>query len=85
MRDFLCRPVLNGSIYQSESGGQGKTSMFTYEEQVAYQAQFEESNQKVAEEYLGRKPGEPLFMMRFARCLCGPLTKRICTGILLPA
>lgn len=61
MRDFLCRPVLNGSIYQSESGGQGKTSMFTYEEQVAYQAQFDESNQKVAEEYLGRKPGEPLF------------------------
>lgn len=34
--------------------------MFTYEEQKAFLAQFEESNRKVAQEYLGRKD-EPLF------------------------
>jgi hypothetical protein len=60
MRDFLSRPVLYASTYYSELGEHEKTGMFSYEEQVAYLAQFEESNQKVAEEYLGRK-GEPLF------------------------
>lgn len=61
MRDFLSRPVLYGSTYRSEIGENPKSGMFTYEEQVAYLAQFEEGNQKIAEEYLGRPKGEPLF------------------------
>ncbi len=60
MRDFLSRPVLYASTWHSEQGHHEKEGMFRYEEQVAYLEQFQESNQKVAEEYLGRK-GEPLF------------------------
>lgn len=60
IRDFLSRPVLNASMYYTELGENEKSNMFSYEEQKAYLAQFEEGNRKVAEEYLGRK-GEPLF------------------------
>ena len=60
IRDFLSRPVLNASMHYTELGENEKANMFSYEEQKAYLAQFEESNRKVAEEYLGRKE-EPLF------------------------
>lgn len=61
MQDFLNRPVLNGSTCYTLRGENEKPNMFaSRQEQAEYQAQFEESNRKVAEEYLGRK-GEPLF------------------------
>lgn len=60
VRDFLSRPVLNASMHYTKLGENENANMFSYEEQKAYLAQFEESNRKVAEEYLGRK-GEPLF------------------------
>lgn len=60
IRDFLSRPVLNASMHFTELGENEKPSMFSYEEQKAYLAQFEESNRKVAQEYLGREE-EPLF------------------------
>lgn len=60
MKDFLSRPVLNGSTCYTLRGENEKPNMFTYEDQVAFQKQFEESNQKVADEYLGRG-GEPMF------------------------
>ncbi len=60
MRDFMGRPVLNASTHYSLLGENEKANMFTYEEQKAFLAQFEESNRKVAQEYLGRKD-EPLF------------------------
>lgn len=60
MRDFMARPVLNGSTYFTLRGENEKTNMFTYEGQVAFLKRYEESNNKVAEEYLGRR-GEPLF------------------------
>lgn len=60
MRDFMARPVLNGSTYYTLQDENEKTNMFTYEGQVAFLERYEESNRRVAEEYLGRK-GEPLF------------------------
>lgn len=60
IRDFLSRPVLNASMYYTKLEENENANMFSYEEQKAYLAQFEESNRKVAEEYLGRR-GEPLF------------------------
>ncbi len=60
IRDFLSRPVLNASMHFTELGENEKPNMFSYEEQKAFLARFEESNQKVAQEYLGRKE-EPLF------------------------
>lgn len=53
--DFMSRPILNASIYADEIYGTVKTSMFTHEEQIEYMQQFEESNKKVAKEYLGRE------------------------------
>lgn len=50
--DFMFRSILNASIYDNEGHEHAKTSMFTYEEQLAYMRQFEESNRKVAEEFL---------------------------------
>lgn len=57
IRDFLGRPVLNASMYFTDLGENEKPNMFSYQEQKAFLAQFEESNRKVAQEYLGRKEG----------------------------
>lgn len=61
MDDFMCRPVLNASMYENGKNEHVKTSLFTYDEQVEYMKQYEESNRKVAAEYLG-KTDEPLFL-----------------------
>lgn len=61
MDDFMCRPILNASIYENGKSQHIKTSLFTYDEQVEYMKQYEESNRKVAAEYLGKKD-EPLFL-----------------------
>lgn len=57
MPDFLARPMVNANLYQSEGRLHAKESMFSYEEQVAFYKQYEESNHKVAAEFLGREDG----------------------------
>lgn len=61
MNDFMCRPILNASTFESRAGRIGKSSMFTFEEQKAFVKKYEESNRKVAMEYLGREDGVLFF------------------------
>lgn len=64
MDNFMRTQIVNASVYQAALNKEEKTSMFTYDELVAYMGRFEESNQKVAREFLGREDGvlfhEPL-------------------------
>lgn len=57
MEDFLRRPILYASNYADSVDPAPNTTMFTREDRLAFMKQFEESNRKVAEEYLGRKNG----------------------------
>lgn len=57
MDDFMRRPVLNASKCQDSLEPYPQESMFTYEEQIEYMKRFEESNQKVAKEFLHREDG----------------------------
>lgn len=57
MDDFMFRSILNASIYDNSEHEHAKTSMFTYDEQLEYMGQFEESNRKVAEEFLKTDDG----------------------------
>ena len=53
--DFMWRSVRNASAAASKKYGAPKVSMFPYEEQLAYLKRYEESNRRVAREYLGRE------------------------------
>lgn len=55
--DFMCRPILNASIYENGKNIHVKTSLFTKDEQAEYMKNFEESNSKTAKEFLGRENG----------------------------
>lgn len=57
MPDFIEEPILSASAFQESFNPKKKQSLFTYEEQVAFLKEYEESNRKVAEEFLGREDG----------------------------
>ena len=57
VQDFLRRPVLYASDYADKVDHAPKNTMFSYEEQLALMKEFEETNRKVAVEFLGREDG----------------------------
>lgn len=57
MNDFMRRPILHGSDYVSQAASLPRTTMFTKEDHRKFMKQFQESNRKVAVEYLGREDG----------------------------
>lgn len=61
MDNFLRTPLLLANKYQSESNPKEKCSMFSYKERLAFMSEYEESNRKTAEEYLGRSDGRLFF------------------------
>lgn len=66
--DFLKRSMIAASNCRSEDEKQEKTSLFRYEDQLAYMAKYEESNRKIAIEFLDRADGvlfrEPIERLR---------------------
>ena len=60
MDDFMVKPIMRASSYQAKMEAPPKTSLFSYEDQEAFLKSYEESNRKVAAEFLGRKDA-PLF------------------------
>lgn len=58
MKDFMCKPVRLASNSQAQGALHAQTSMFSYEEQKKYLAQFAEGNRKIAKEFLGRDDGQ---------------------------
>lgn len=55
--DFMKMAVWRASGTNGVGARHAKTSFFTYEEQKEYLSRFEESNRRVAKEYLGREDG----------------------------
>lgn len=55
--NFLRGPLVMASKYQTEQYPQERTSLFSYEERMAFVKRFEEENRKTAEEFLGRSDG----------------------------
>lgn len=55
--DFMKVPIWQASGTKVSGSHHAKTSFFTYEAQKEYLRQFDESNQRVAREYLGRENG----------------------------
>lgn len=57
MEDFLRRPILHASNHVNDIDPAPDTTLFTDKRREAFMKQFEESNRRVAEEYLGRDDG----------------------------
>ncbi len=57
MDNFMIKPLLTASLFQENHVKETKTSLFSYEEQTAFLKEYEESNRKVAIEFLNRKDG----------------------------
>lgn len=57
MEDFMWAELMSANIYQAAQNKPGKTDMFSYEDKQAFLRQFEGSNRKVAQEFLGREDG----------------------------
>ncbi len=57
MSEFFRQAVLNANQCQKELYPEEKTSIFSYEDRVAFLKPFEESSKKTAEEFLGRSDG----------------------------
>lgn len=60
LQDFMMKPIMRASNYMDTVDPVPRTSMFSYDEQLAFLAKYEESNQKVAQEFLNRTDA-PLF------------------------
>lgn len=64
MHNFMCGPIVAASVHQEQMEPLEKTSVFSYEDLVKFMSRFDESNRKVAVEFLGREEGvlfrEPL-------------------------
>lgn len=58
MSNFLRGPISLASDCHVESYSHARVSMFSYEDQIAYVKGFEENNNKVAKEFLGRDDGK---------------------------
>lgn len=77
--DFLKRSMIAASNCRSEDEKQEKTSLFRYEDQLAYMAKYEESNRKIAIEFwTGRMAS--FFGNRLSGCGLGSPIMRRCTG-----
>ena len=57
MEDFLCRPIINASIYGNSIEPQKKVSFFSYDEQIEFLNKYEKSNNQVAKYYLNKNTG----------------------------
>lgn len=57
LEDFMGRPVLYASDYAGTMDGGPKNTMFSYQEQLEILKEYEETNRKVAVEFLGREDG----------------------------
>ena len=57
MENFMRMPMTYASDHHLEHNPEGKTNMFTYEEQMDFLKRYEESNARTAREFLGRKDG----------------------------
>lgn len=57
MEDFLCRPIINASIYGNSIEPQKKVSFFSYGEQIEFLNKYEKSNNQVAKYYLNKNTG----------------------------
>ena len=57
MENFMRGPMTYASDHHLEHNPEGKTNMFTYEEQMDFLKRYEESNARTAREFLGRKDG----------------------------
>ena len=64
MHNFMRGPIVAASVHQEQMEPLEKTSVFSYEDLVKFMSRFDESNRKVAVEFLGREEGvlfrEPL-------------------------
>ncbi len=57
MSDFIEKPILSACAFQESHSPKKKQSFFTYEQQTAFLSEYEESNRKVATEFLNREDG----------------------------
>lgn len=57
MDNFMIKPLLSASLFQEKRAKGEKTSLFSYEDQTAFLKGYEESNRKVAVEFLNRGDG----------------------------
>lgn len=57
MSDFLARPMVYANLCQTDKELHAQESMFSYDEQITFLKRYEESNRKVAIEFLGREDG----------------------------
>ena len=64
MHNFMRGPIVAASVHQEQMEPLENTSEFSYEDLVKFMSRFDESNRKVAVEFLGREEGvlfrEPL-------------------------
>lgn len=54
MSDFMKSPLAKASRYKEGKSEHAITSMFSYDKQVAYQEQFNQSNKMVSKDFLGK-------------------------------
>lgn len=57
LNNFMWNEMVAASVHQAAQKDFEKTNMLSYEEQTSFMQQFEESNRRVAQEFLGRKDG----------------------------